>query len=139
MPVIRDITLNLETSNLMRRQGIKEPGRIRPEMKSLIDEMLAVVDSDNDQVALLLNRPTPAFSEDCNRDRIPDECSTPYPGDADGDDDADLSDYLAFQACLTSPGHAAATSRCACFDQDGDGDVDLADIVVFQSAFTGAR
>jgi len=47
MPVIRDIPLDLETRNLMRRQGIKEPGRVRPEMKSLIDEMLAVVDSDH--------------------------------------------------------------------------------------------
>lgn len=47
MPVILDIQLNLETDNLMRRQGIREPARVRAEMKRLNGEMLAMVDSDH--------------------------------------------------------------------------------------------
>ncbi len=47
MPVVRHIPLKLEPRNLMRRQGIKQHGRLRPEMKKLIDEMLALVDRDS--------------------------------------------------------------------------------------------
>jgi len=47
MPVIRNIQLNLETDNLMRREGIREPARVKAEMKRLIGEMQATVDSDH--------------------------------------------------------------------------------------------
>ncbi len=41
MPVIRDIHLSLKTNEVLRREGFKEYSKIRPEIKSLILELLA--------------------------------------------------------------------------------------------------
>jgi hypothetical protein len=43
MPVIRDITLSLKTGEVLRRQGFRGNPKIRPEIKSLILELLATV------------------------------------------------------------------------------------------------
>jgi len=40
MPVKRNITLNLLTREVFRREGFREYSKIRPEMKSLIHELL---------------------------------------------------------------------------------------------------
>ena len=43
MPIIRDIRLSLKTKELLRREGIKEYSEPRPEMRSLIRELLASI------------------------------------------------------------------------------------------------
>ncbi|MFC2050140.1 hypothetical protein ACFLTN_03060, partial [Chloroflexota bacterium] len=45
MPVIRDITLSLKTKEVLRRQGFRGHPKIKPEIKSIILELLATVDS----------------------------------------------------------------------------------------------
>ncbi len=45
MPVIRDIPLKLDYNDeLLRRQGLGEPGKVRPEIKKVITELLAEVE-----------------------------------------------------------------------------------------------
>lgn len=41
MPVIRDISLSLKTGEVLRRQGLGEGAKVRPEIKILIRELLA--------------------------------------------------------------------------------------------------
>jgi len=43
MPIIRDIRLSLEANQVLRREGFREYSKIRPEIKSLILELLASV------------------------------------------------------------------------------------------------
>ena len=43
MPIIRDIPLSLKTREVLRREGFREYSKIRPEIKSLILELLAGV------------------------------------------------------------------------------------------------
>jgi hypothetical protein len=43
MPVIRDIPLSLPSREVLRRQGFRGGSRVRPEIKSLITEILATV------------------------------------------------------------------------------------------------
>ncbi len=45
MPVIRDIPLSLKTREVLRREGFKEYSKIKPEIKSLILELLVSVKS----------------------------------------------------------------------------------------------
>jgi len=45
MPVIRDIPLKLKTGAVLRRQGLGGKAKVRPEIKSLIEELLASVKS----------------------------------------------------------------------------------------------
>ena len=45
MPVIRDILLSLKTRDVLRRQGFRGQSKIRPEIKILILELLASVES----------------------------------------------------------------------------------------------
>ncbi len=59
------------------------------------------------------------------------------PGDFDGDGDADLSDFAAFDGCATGPRGEPYTTGCEVFDFDFDLDVDFADLGVLQRAFTG--
>ena len=64
-------------------------------------------------------------------------------GDADGDNDVDLSDLLALQPCFSGPAGGALfvppTPEClAVFDSDSDGDIDLADWLAVQASFTGS-
>jgi hypothetical protein len=40
MPVIRDIPLSLKTREVLRREGFRERSKVRPEIKSLIRELL---------------------------------------------------------------------------------------------------
>jgi hypothetical protein len=47
MPIIRDIPLRLKTEELLRREGFRRKAKIRPEIKSLILELLASVKSDH--------------------------------------------------------------------------------------------
>ena len=49
-------------------------------------------------------------------------------GDADGDRDVDISDFVAFRT-------AFGAGISAIFDYDGDGDVDIADFVAFRQRF----
>jgi len=44
MPVIRDIPLSLKTSEVLRREGFSGYSKVRPEIKSLITELLAGVE-----------------------------------------------------------------------------------------------
>jgi hypothetical protein len=41
MPVIRDISLNLKTREVLRRQGLGKGAKVRPEIKTLIRQLLA--------------------------------------------------------------------------------------------------
>jgi hypothetical protein len=41
MPIIRDISLNLNMRDVLRRQGLGEVAKVRPEIKILIQELLA--------------------------------------------------------------------------------------------------
>jgi hypothetical protein len=45
MPVIRDIPLSLKTGDVLRREGFRGRAKIRPEIKSLVIELLASVES----------------------------------------------------------------------------------------------
>jgi len=47
MPVIRDIPLSLKVGAVLRRQGLGGKARVRPEIKSLIKELLASVESNH--------------------------------------------------------------------------------------------
>jgi hypothetical protein len=47
MPVTRDITLSLKTGEVLRRQGFKGRSKIRPEIKSIILELLATAENTN--------------------------------------------------------------------------------------------
>ena len=60
------------------------------------------------------------------------------PGDADGDGDVDIADFMAMMECFTGS-NGQAGDGCGMFDFDGDGDIDLSDQVALQSAFTGSR
>jgi hypothetical protein len=46
MPVIRDIPLSLKTGAVLRRQGLGVKTKVRPEIKSLIEELLATVENN---------------------------------------------------------------------------------------------
>ena len=59
-------------------------------------------------------------------------------GDADGDGDVDVADYLQLVECFSGTATPIA-SDCDVFDFDGDADVDLSDFVAFQAAFTGTQ
>jgi len=45
MPVIRDIPLSLNTGEVLRRQGLGGKAKVRPEIESLIKELLASLES----------------------------------------------------------------------------------------------
>lgn len=47
MPVIRDIHLNLETKGVLRREGIRQRSRLRPEVATLLQELLTSINDDN--------------------------------------------------------------------------------------------
>ena len=47
MPVIRDIPLSLKTGAVLRRQGLGGKAKVRPEIKKLIKELLASVESNH--------------------------------------------------------------------------------------------
>lgn len=47
MPVIRDIPLSLKNREVLRRQGLGGGAKVRPEIKSLIEELLASLERDH--------------------------------------------------------------------------------------------
>ncbi len=57
--------------------------------------------------------------------------------DADGDDDADLEDFAAFQSCYTGDGVTPLPWNCTVFDSDEDDDVDLIDWAYVGPRITG--
>ncbi|MCH7720510.1 MAG: hypothetical protein IH988_05900 [Planctomycetes bacterium] len=58
--------------------------------------------------------------------------------DADGDNDVQLDDFVAFAACFTGPGDFyTPDDPCAISDIDQDGDVDLTDYSSFLLAYFG--
>lgn len=80
-------------------------------------------------------------SIDADSNGIPDEC--PILGDADGDGDADLSDFVVLVDCVSGPEGApnptppTTPEHClAVFDWNQDGDVDLGDLAGFQWTYT---
>jgi uncharacterized lipoprotein YddW (UPF0748 family) len=60
------------------------------------------------------------------------------PGDWDGDGDADLADFAAWDTCMTGPTGGPVTGACQVFDVDADQDVDLADSVWLQGLLSAA-
>ena len=64
--------------------------------------------------------------------------ATVIPGDADGDGDVDIADFMAMMRCFTGS-NVQAADGCGTFDFDGDGDIDLRDQIAWQSAFTGSQ
>jgi len=56
------------------------------------------------------------------------------PGDLDGDQDVDLSDFAMFHDCMTGPGSSAGAG-CESADLDGDGDADAADYGILQKVW----
>ncbi len=81
---------------------------------------------------LIFHQVQPAFF-------TPNFVRLPLRGDFDLDDDVDLADYLAIDACLRGAGRFPLFWECYRFDLDQDGDVDLADLLRFQASFTGSR
>jgi hypothetical protein len=55
--------------------------------------------------------------------------------DSDGDNDVDLTDYQAFQNCVTGPNGGPIAPGCEHADLDCDNDVDVVDWGAFQVAF----
>jgi hypothetical protein len=74
-------------------------------------------------------------------DRHPVEAILLRPGDMDGDDRVDLSDFGIFAVCygsvVSAPPPSCAPEQSAASDFDDDGDVDLADFATFALNFTG--
>jgi len=62
---------------------------------------------------------------------------TPFAADFDADGDVDLTDFIAFQACLNGPNRPRAANCATDADLDGDNDADLADFSEFQACFNG--
>ncbi len=58
------------------------------------------------------------------------------PTDCNDDGGVDLTDYNAFEVCLSGPA-GGILDGCACYDVDQSGDVDLVDFAVSQAEFTG--
>ena len=56
------------------------------------------------------------------------------PGDTDGDGDADLRDFAAFQNCF---GNSPVASVCLPLDFNADSAIDLLDFAEFQTWFIG--
>jgi len=46
MPVVRDIPLNLQTREVLRRSGINDDSKLKSEMETLIGELLASVNDE---------------------------------------------------------------------------------------------
>ena len=63
---------------------------------------------------------------------------TTLPRSCDIDQDIDLAEFAALQACYTGQGGGVPTG-CACSDVDGDDDVDLADYSLLYEFFTGPQ
>lgn len=66
-------------------------------------------------------------------------CNNPI-ADLDGDDDVDMDDFGAIQACFTGkddPANAYNLFQCHCADRDGDWDVDDVDMGVFLQCISG--
>jgi hypothetical protein len=59
------------------------------------------------------------------------------PGDFDGDNDVDQTDFGHFQACLTGSGTAQGDPGCVGARMDNDPDVDHDDFGLFQACFSG--
>ena len=62
------------------------------------------------------------------------------PGDIDGDDQVNLSDFATFALCYQGPGATTPPAGCeaesyASSDFDGDGDVDLSDFATFATSY----
>ncbi|MFQ5591033.1 MAG: M4 family metallopeptidase [Phycisphaerae bacterium] len=64
----------------------------------------------------------------------PDACQLPY-GDADGNCDIDLTDYMTWIDCMTGPDRGPHDPLCSPFDVDTDSDVDLNDIAALSLLF----
>ncbi len=61
------------------------------------------------------------------------------PGDFDGDNDVDQSDFSHLQVCLSGSGKPQSDPACPDADLDGDGDVDQSDHAVFSECISGAN
>jgi hypothetical protein len=59
-------------------------------------------------------------------------------GDADGDGDRDLDDFLAFVECVTGDVPGALSPGCEVMDYQGDADVDVHDFDLFIKQYDGA-
>jgi hypothetical protein len=62
----------------------------------------------------------------------------PFPIDTDTDGDVDLSDYGAFQSCLTERGQAVTDPDCAPLDLTGDRFINQDDIWIVQRCLSGS-
>ncbi len=60
-------------------------------------------------------------------------------GDYDCDQTVDLTDFAAWEACMTGPDNGPYDSGCEAFDFEFDGDVDLHDFALFQVFFKGPQ
>ena len=58
-------------------------------------------------------------------------------GDYECDDDVDLDDFAAWEACMTGPDSGPYDADCEAFDFEFNGDVDLRDFSRFQAVFEG--
>ena len=47
MPVVRDVRLTLETSNVLRRQGVREYSKLKSEIETITNELLIIVNNDS--------------------------------------------------------------------------------------------
>ncbi len=57
MPILPDIAVRLTLDEVVRAQGIRDYARLKPVMKTAIDEMMALGAADG-----ILERPSPAKS-----------------------------------------------------------------------------
>jgi len=60
-------------------------------------------------------------------------------GDYECDDDVDLNDFAAWEACMTGPNTCPSCPVCVAFDFEFDADVDLDDFALFQQQFTASQ
>lgn len=105
-----------------------------------IDIAAAALNDGN--VVILTSDFTPAVSNDCNDNLIPDDCETPeelnHPDcptcphtcfDVNGNGDVDLFDFALFALCFQVD--PIVGQECVCSDFDGDGAINLFDFARF--------
>ncbi len=51
MPILRDVTVKLTLDEVVRAQGIRDYDRVKPVMKTAIDDMIALVEGDDSLLA----------------------------------------------------------------------------------------
>ena len=114
--------------------GVNVTSGVRP----VVIQTRRLDNGDPETVEIVLDRPIPfdastkfLFNDGATINRV---IFTFAPGDTDGDGDADLRDFAAFQICF---GLEPLTGACLALDSIADDSIDLADYAGFEGSLRG--